>query len=155
MAIEIDRFINDLNPDQATGQEFLACCHRHGIKQVMDLNVLSSSDMREVCEGCFAEALTFAAAAQAAANLLSRGWARGSILSAERAVSELAVAAPPAPRATPAPLNPPNSSTPSRRRIESSVQAVTRRVLIGFRPDAPVGAHGIRNTAATREAKNG
>ena len=153
MAIDIDRFINDLNPDPTTGQEFLSLCHRHGITQVIDLDVLSPSDMGLVCAGCSAEARTFAAAAQAAAKLLSRGWARRSFLSAERAVSELPVAAPSAPRAMPALLDTPHSSTPCRRRIESSVQAVTKRVLTGFRPDTPVGAHGIRNTAATREAQ--
>ena len=104
MAIEIDRFIHDLNPDPTVGQECSSCCHRHGIKQVIDLDVLSSSDMCELCDGCSAEALTFAAAAQAAAKLLARGWARASNLSAERAVSELAVEAPPAPRPMPAPF---------------------------------------------------
>ena len=77
MAIEIDRFIHDLNPDPTVGQEFSSCCHRHGIKQVIDLDVLSPSDMGLVCAGCSAEARTFAAAAQAGAKLLSRGWARG------------------------------------------------------------------------------
>ncbi len=153
MAIEIDRFIHDLNPDPTVGQEFSSCCHRHGIKQVIDLDVLSSSDMCELCEGCSVEALTFAAAAQAAAKSLAQGWTRRSILNAERAVSELTVAAPSAPRAMPALLNTPNSSTPCRRRIESSVQAVTKRVLTGFRPDTPVGAHGIRNTASTRASQ--
>ena len=88
-----------LKPDPATGQEFPACCHHQCIKQAIDLDVLSSSDMCELCEGCSAEALTFAAAAKPAAKLLARGWARASTLSSERVVSELAVTAPSAPRA--------------------------------------------------------
>ena len=119
MAINIDCFIADLNPDPATDLGFLACCHLHGIKQVIDLDVLSSSDMCELCERSSADTLTFAAAAQAAAKMLAQGWARGSTLRAERVVSELAVAASSAPRVVPAPLplNAPHTSTPRRRRI--------------------------------------
>lgn len=107
-----------------------------------------------MCEGCSAGTLTFAAAAQAAAKSPARDWTRGSILSAGKAVSELTVAAPSAPRAMPAPLSliAPHTSTPSRRRIESSVTAVTWRVLTGFLPDAPVGVPWVFNNAATREA---
>ena len=46
-----------------------ACCHRRGIKQVIDLEVLSSSDLCELCEGCSAETLTLAAAALADDNV--------------------------------------------------------------------------------------
>ena len=62
---------------------------------------------------------------------------------------------PSAPRPTPAPFlfNALHSNTSSCRRIESPNIAVTRRVLTGFLPDAPVGGHGILNGAATREAQ--
>ena len=44
--------------------------------------------MCELCELCSAETQTFAAAAQAAAKSLARGWARGSIMSACHLISE-------------------------------------------------------------------
>ena len=155
MAANIGCFIADLNPDPVTGREFLACCHSHGIKKAIDLAVLSSSDMCVLCEGSSAATVTFSAVSQAAAKMLAHGWARGSTLRPERAVSEVAVAASSASRVVPAtlPPNAPHPSTPSCRRIESSVIAVTRRVLTGFLPDAPVGAHGLLNNATTREAQ--
>ena len=155
MAISIGCFINSLNPDPATGQEFLACCHEHGIEQAINLAVLSSEDMGVLCEGSSEATFILAAAAQAAASRLTEGWARGSALRAERALSIEAVRASNAPSAPPAPspLNAPRPSTASSRRIESSVAALIIRVLSGFLPDTPVAVEGIRNNANTRDSQ--
>ena len=155
MAVNIGCFITSLNPDPATGRDFLACCHEHGIEQAVNLAVLSSEDMGVLCEGSSEATFIFAAAAQAAAKMLAQGWARGSTLRAGMSAITPALAASSAPRVVPAPLplNALHPSTPSCRRIESSVIAVTRRVLIGFLPDTPVAVEGIRNIASTREAQ--
>ena len=155
MAINIGCFITSLNPHPATGQEFLACCHEHGIEQAINLAVLPSEVMGVLCEGSSEATFTFAAAAQAAAGMLAEGWARGSARRAERALSIEAMGASNAPLAPPAPLplNAPRPSTARSRRIESSVAAVTIRVLTGFLPDTPVAVEGILNNATTREAQ--
>ena len=154
MAINIDCFISSLTPDPATGRELIACCHKHGIEQAINLAVLSSEDLGVLCEGSSEATFVLAAAAQAAASRLTEGWARGSSLRAERALSEAvrasnAQSAPPAPL----PLDAPRPSTASSRRVESSVAAVTTRLLTGFLPDTPIAVEGIRNTASTREAQ--
>ena len=93
-----------------------------------------------MCEGSAEANYTSAAAAQAAAGMLTEGWARGSALRVERALSTEAAAASKAPAAPPAPLplNAPRPSAASSRRIESSDAAVTNRVLHGSLPDTPV-----------------
>ena len=75
------------------GQGILACCHKHGIEQAINLAVLSSEDLGVLCEGSSEATFILAAAAQAAASRLTEGWARGSSLRAERALSD-AVRAP-------------------------------------------------------------
>ncbi len=85
MATNIDCFILSLDPDPTTGQEFLACCHEHGIEQSVSIAVLSSEELGVLCEGSSEATFTFAAAAQAAAGMLTEGWARGSALRSERA----------------------------------------------------------------------
>ena len=155
MAINIGCFISSLNLDPATGRGFLACCHEHGIEQAVSLSVLASEDLGVLCEGSSEATFTFADAAQAAAGMLTEGWARGSALRAERALYTEAAAASKAPAAPPAPLplNAPRPSAASSRRIESSVAAVTNCVLHGFLPDTPVEVGGISNNAKTREAQ--
>ena len=154
MAINIGCFMSALIPDPATGREFIACCHVHGIEQAINLAVLSSEDLGVLCEGSSEATFVLAAAAQAAASRLTEGWARGSSLRAERVLSEAvrasnAQSAPPAPL----PLDAPRPSTASSRRVESSVAAVSSRLLTGFLPDTPIAVEGIRNTASTREAQ--
>ena len=82
MATIIDCFIISLNLDPISGQEFLACCHEHGIEHDINLAVLSSEDMGVLCKGSSDATFTFAAAAQAAAGMLVEGWARGNALRA-------------------------------------------------------------------------
>ena len=82
MAINIDCFISSLTPDPATGRELIACCHKHGIEQAINLAVFSSEDLGVLCEGSSAATFTFAAAAQAAAGMLAEGWARGCTMRA-------------------------------------------------------------------------
>ena len=77
MAIDIDRFISSLTPDPATGRELIACCHKHGIEQAINLAVLSSEDLCVLCEGSSEATFVLAAAAQAAASRLTEGWAMG------------------------------------------------------------------------------
>ncbi len=84
-------FIADLNPDQATGRELLACCRVHGIKTSIDLAVLSSSDKSVLCGGSSEATSELAGAAQAAAKLVAQGWAQGITLSAETVFSTHAV----------------------------------------------------------------
>ncbi len=119
MAINIGCFITSLSPGPTTGQEFLACCHKHGIEQAINLAVLSSEDLGVLCEGSSEATFTFAAVAQAVAGKLAEGWARGSALGAESALFAEAVAAsnaPPVPF-SPIPLNAPRPSAASSRRI--------------------------------------
>ncbi len=70
MAINIVRFIGSLDSGPATGQEFLERCHQHGIDESITLAVLSSSDVREVCDGLPEASFTFATAAQTTAKKL-------------------------------------------------------------------------------------
>ena len=154
MATKIGCFISSLTPDPATGRELIACCHKHGIEQAINLAVLSSEDLGVLCEGSSKATFVLAAAAQAAASRLTEGWARGSSLRAERVLLEAvrasnAQSAPPAPL----PLDAPRPSAASSRRIESSVAAVINRVLHGLLPDTPVAVEGIVNNAKTRETQ--
>ena len=76
-------------------RELLACCNKHGNRRAIDLSVLTTDDLEELCEGAPADTIELANRFQVVANDLSQGWGFGRVLEAKVGRVLPSLAAPP------------------------------------------------------------